>query len=210
MAKSVTLKNSNGDTLYPVTDASLINGSLQASQIPANAITTDRISDGAVTTAKIASQAVTTSKIANLAVTANRVADGELTQDKFNLDKFPAGHLGYYFTSNKTTTNSSTGVDLGNAVTITSTIPVRVMFEFSSVMKTSRYTSNVALKVDGTVVASSGTNSTSFTTIIGRHIMTLSGGSHSVVVAIRSQDSGTTATADSYTSETNGLAWWCV
>ena len=53
MAKSVTLKNSNGDTLYPVTDASLINGSLQASQIPANAITTDRIADGAVTTAKL-------------------------------------------------------------------------------------------------------------------------------------------------------------
>lgn len=180
MAKSVTLKNSNGDTLYPVTDASLINGSLQASQIPDNAITTDKL------------------------------ADGTLTQDKFNLDKFPAGHLGYFFTSNKTTTNSSTGTDLGNAVTITSTIPVRVMFEFSSAMKTSRYTSNVALKVDGEVVASSGTNSTSFTTIIGRHIMTLSAGSHSVVVAIRSQDSGTTATANSYTSETNGLAWWCV
>lgn len=190
MAKSVTLKNSNGDTLYPVTDASLINGSLQASQIPANAITSDRISDGAVT--------------------ADKIAGGVLTQDKFNLDEFPAGHLGYFFTSNKTTTNSSDGVDLGNAVTITSTIPVRVMFEFSSVMKTSRYTSNVALKVDGTVVASSGTNSTSFATIIGRHIMTLSGGSHSVVVAIRSQDSGTTATADSYASETNGLAWWCV
>lgn len=63
MAKSVTLKNSNGDTLYPVTDASLINGSLQASQIPANAITTDRISDGAVTADKIADGAVDASKI---------------------------------------------------------------------------------------------------------------------------------------------------
>lgn len=79
MAKSVTLKNSNGDTLYPVTDASLINGSLQASQIPANAITTDRISDGAVTTAKIADGAVTAAKVVG-GETASTLAGGALVE----------------------------------------------------------------------------------------------------------------------------------
>lgn len=209
MAKSVTLKNSNGDTLYPVTDASLINGSLQASQIPDNAITTDKLADGAVTSYKIAHGAVPSSKIVDGAVTADKVADGTLTQDKFNLDEFPAGQQGYYFESNKTSTSQTTGTDLGST-TITCSNPVRVMFLFSAFMKTSRYTSNLGLKIDGSVVAAFTTNSTSFTTVMGRHVATLSAGSHTVAVCIRSQDSGTTATANAYNAGINGIAWWCV
>lgn len=79
MAKSVTLKNSNGDTLYPVTDASLINGSLQASQIPDNAITTDKLADGAVTSYKIAHGAVPSSKIVG-GETASTLAKGALVE----------------------------------------------------------------------------------------------------------------------------------
>lgn len=200
MAKSVTLKNSNGDTLYPVTDASLINGSLQASQIPANSITTDRIYDGAVTTAKIDDGAVMAAKI----------ADGTLTQDKFDLDEFPAGTVGYYFESNKTSNNQTTGTNLGGNITITCSKPVRVMFKFSALMKTSRYTSNLGLKIDGSVVASGTMNSTANTTIVSFHVATLSAGSHTVNVCIRSQDSGTTATAIAYNQAINSLAWWCV
>ena len=43
MAKAVTLKNSNNEEIYPVTDLSLVNGN----------ITTGRIADNAVTSAKI-------------------------------------------------------------------------------------------------------------------------------------------------------------
>lgn len=53
MAKAVTLKNSNDEEVYPVTDISLVNGD----------ISTGRITDAAVTTAKIADDAVTSGKI---------------------------------------------------------------------------------------------------------------------------------------------------
>ena len=53
MAKAVTLKNSNDEEIYPVTDISLVNGELP----------TARIADSAVTTAKIADSAVTSKKI---------------------------------------------------------------------------------------------------------------------------------------------------
>lgn len=53
MAKAVTLKNTNNEEVYPVTDISLVNGD----------ITAGRISDGAVTTSKLADKAVTSDKI---------------------------------------------------------------------------------------------------------------------------------------------------
>lgn len=53
MAKAVTLKNSNNEEVYPVTDLSLVNGN----------IPTGRIADGAVTSAKIADDSVTSDKI---------------------------------------------------------------------------------------------------------------------------------------------------
>ena len=55
--KAVTLKNSNDDTVYPVTDISLVNGGIFADTIaPVEAgeqIETAMIADGAVTEAKI-------------------------------------------------------------------------------------------------------------------------------------------------------------
>ena len=54
--KAVTLKNSNDDTVYPVTDISLVNGGIYADTIAPtetpDQITTNMIADGAVTRAK--------------------------------------------------------------------------------------------------------------------------------------------------------------
>ena len=59
--KAVTLKNTNDDTVYPVTDISLVNGGIFADTIaPVEAgeqITTTMIEDGAVTAAKLAGKA---------------------------------------------------------------------------------------------------------------------------------------------------------
>lgn len=43
MAKSVTLKNSNNEEIYPVTDLSLVNGNIPTGRIADNAITSDKI-----------------------------------------------------------------------------------------------------------------------------------------------------------------------
>lgn len=57
--KAVTLKNSNDDTVYPVTDVSLVNGGIYADTIaPVEAgeqIETAMIADGAVTAPKLSS-----------------------------------------------------------------------------------------------------------------------------------------------------------
>jgi len=53
MAKAVTLKNSNNEEVYPVTDISLVNGELPTARIADDAITTDKVADGAVTSDKI-------------------------------------------------------------------------------------------------------------------------------------------------------------
>lgn len=57
MATAVTLKESDGSEIYPVTDISLVNGGISAHDIlPASSvapITTDQIQDGAVTASKI-------------------------------------------------------------------------------------------------------------------------------------------------------------
>lgn len=53
MAKAVTLKNSNNEEVYPVTDLSLVNGNIPTGRIADNAVTTNKIADGAVTQDKI-------------------------------------------------------------------------------------------------------------------------------------------------------------
>lgn len=67
MATAVTLKESDGTEIYPVTDISLVNGGIHADNIlPASSvapITTDQIQDGAVTSPKIDWTTVTTTQI---------------------------------------------------------------------------------------------------------------------------------------------------
>lgn len=67
MATAVTLKESDGSEIYPVTDISLVNNGIHAVDIeattPVPAVETASIADGAVTTAKIADGAVTNDKI---------------------------------------------------------------------------------------------------------------------------------------------------
>ena len=53
MAKAVTLKNSNDEEVYPVTDISLVNGELPTARIADGAITSDKIADSSVTSDKI-------------------------------------------------------------------------------------------------------------------------------------------------------------
>ena len=53
MAKAVTLKNSNNEEVYPVTDLSLVNGNIPTGRIADNAITTPKIADDSVTSNKI-------------------------------------------------------------------------------------------------------------------------------------------------------------
>lgn len=53
MAKAVTLKNSNDEEVYPVTDISLVNGELPTARIADDAITTDKVADEAITSDKI-------------------------------------------------------------------------------------------------------------------------------------------------------------
>ena len=73
MATAVTLKESDGSEIYPVTDISLVNNGIHAVDIeattPVPAVETAMIADGAVTSAKIADGTIATGDIANGAVT---------------------------------------------------------------------------------------------------------------------------------------------
>lgn len=184
MAKAVTLKNSNDEEVYPVTDISLVNGNIGTSKIDADA--------------------VTTAKIADEAITADKIADTSITQDKWDLDTYPCGMKTYWSSSNYTATTDS---NLGN-VTLTLPVPSRVMFHIYGILKTSRYTSHIALRVDGTEVANAGTNITSFVSVNSYAIVNLTAGTHTVALYLGGQDSGTTATLAAYAN--NGFAWWCV
>lgn len=57
MAKVVTLKNSSNETVYPVTTASVLNGTIAGNQIADAAITTNKIASSNVTDAKLAHDA---------------------------------------------------------------------------------------------------------------------------------------------------------
>lgn len=67
MATAVTLKESDGSEIYPVTDISLVNNGIHAVDIeattPVPAVETAMIADGAVTTDKLGANAVTSAKI---------------------------------------------------------------------------------------------------------------------------------------------------
>lgn len=68
MAKAVTLKNSNNEEVYPVTDISLVNGTVGTAKISNNSITEAKIFNNAISSNKIRDGAITTDKLADDAV----------------------------------------------------------------------------------------------------------------------------------------------
>ena len=73
--KYVTLKDSNGDTLYPQAVATnLAPGSIDTTEIADGAVTTAKIADGTIATGDIANNAVTAAKINWTTASANKFA----------------------------------------------------------------------------------------------------------------------------------------
>ena len=100
MAKSVTLKDQEGNELYPVTDIDLVNGT----------VPTAKIASSAVTSAKLASSAVTTAKIANSAVTTAKLADSSVTSAKIDWTTLMSGFADKVFAYSGTTTTANTAM----------------------------------------------------------------------------------------------------
>ena len=63
MAKAVTLKNSNDEEVYPVTDISLVNGELNGARIVNTSVGSDKLTLNAVWEENIKDGAVTSGKI---------------------------------------------------------------------------------------------------------------------------------------------------
>lgn len=63
MAKAVTLKNSNNEEVYPVTDISLVNGELNGARIVNASVGSDKLTPNAVWEENIKDGAVTSDKI---------------------------------------------------------------------------------------------------------------------------------------------------
>lgn len=63
MAKAVTLKNSNNEEVYPVTDISLVNGELNGARIVNTSVGSDKLTPNAVWEENIKDGAVTSDKI---------------------------------------------------------------------------------------------------------------------------------------------------
>ena len=63
MAKAVTLKNSNNEEIYPVTDISLVNGELNGARIVNASVGSDKLTPNAVWEENIKDGAVTQNKI---------------------------------------------------------------------------------------------------------------------------------------------------
>lgn len=184
MAKAVTLKNANDEEVYPVTDISLVNGDING--------------------ARIVNASVGSDKLTPNAVWGENIKDGVITQEKFNLDEMPAGKVTAWSSSAITaTTNRQIASE-----TITTTKPVRLMLFIYGVLKTSRYTSHVEVRVDGNVALNTGTNITSFIPVCGNAVVELAAGTHTISYWLGGQDSGTTATLSSYVD--NYISWWCV
>lgn len=68
MAKAVTLKNGNNEEVYPVTDMTLVNGTVGTSKLSNNSITEAKIFNNAISTDKVRDGAITTAKLADDAV----------------------------------------------------------------------------------------------------------------------------------------------
>lgn len=145
---------------------------------------------------------VTTTEAVLGEFSADKIQDGTITPDKFDLDSMPIGISSIWSESQITATTDAQK----KSVTITTTKPVRLMLLGFGILKTSRYTSHISLRVDGVEKANSGTNSTSFITAICAGYTNLSAGTHTLTYWLGGQDSGTTATLAAYSN--NAMIWW--
>lgn len=71
----------------------IVHPNIEKNNIPAAAVTTDKIADGAITTGKIAPNAVTADKVANGAITTDKIASGAVTSGKIGDGEVGAGKL---------------------------------------------------------------------------------------------------------------------
>lgn len=103
MATAVTLKESDGTEIYPVTDISLVNNGIHAVDIeattPVPAVETAMIADGAVTSAKIADGTIATGDIADSAVTSAKIDWSTVTATSVSASDFITAEAGYTISS---------------------------------------------------------------------------------------------------------------
>lgn len=109
----------------------------------------------------------------------------------------PNFYVGYYNGNASTTTSYDVGYNILNVNYKTNT--GRFVVIGLVPMKTSRFTSRALIKVDGTIRGYAGTNKTSLITLApATTFETTKGSTHTVSLAIGSQDSGTTASVETY------------
>ena len=127
MATSVTLKESDGTEIYPVTDISLVNGGIHAVDIeattPVPAVETAMIADGAVTTAKLDSGAVTNAKVDWSTITSSYVAITKNTSYVGNIEAITVRSLGNGLVFVSIIFKLSANVTAGSNVTVFSGLP---------------------------------------------------------------------------------------
>lgn len=95
-----------------------------------------------------------------------------------------------------TTTSSTT------LLTYNINLPKKSVFLMNmwATMKTSRFTSKISMYIDGVEKVASSTNQTSYMFNSCSYADSISSGSHTITLVLASQDSGTTATIQSYNS----------
>lgn len=99
--KYVTLKDSNGDTLYPQAVATnLAPGSIGTTELADGAVTSAKIADGTIATGDIANNAVTAAKINWTTASANKFATSVTSGYPYDVSGKYAKMLRLDFTSN--------------------------------------------------------------------------------------------------------------
>lgn len=180
MATAVTLKESDGTEIYPVTDISLVNNGIHAVDIeattPVPAVETAMIADGAVTSAKIADGAITN----------NKIADGTITTSKLNRGYDTI----YYYNTSAVTVTDATYTALGSKTITTHGGDIYVSgFVFG--VKTGGGVTYLYVKIDDTEYRVSQSNMQGNLPLYASQIITgIPAGSHTVSFAVTIQ-SGT-------------------
>lgn len=137
-----------------------------------------------------------TSNIADNAVTTAKVADKAITQRKIDYSS-NASFAKSLATQGTTYTTTSTRTMIEQSITVP--VATRMMFFGSALMKTSRYTSNLQITLDGTKVQDHSTvNTTDYKRVTHMVLANVPAGTHTVRLVIASQDSGTTCSVSPY------------